>query len=31
VNCSVEIVPEITHHPDYDKAIEVVKQLIAHG
>ena len=27
----IEIVPEITHHPDYDKATEVVKQLIAQG
>ncbi len=27
----IEIVPEMTHHPDYDKATEVVKQLIAQG
>lgn len=25
----IEIVSEITHHPDYDKATEVVRQLIA--
>jgi len=27
----IEIVPEVTHHPDYDKTTEVVKQLIAQG
>lgn len=25
----MEIVPEITHHPDYDKAMKMVKKLIA--
>jgi len=25
----IEIVPEITSHPDYDKAIEMVKRIIA--
>lgn len=24
----IEIVPEVTNHPDYDKALEMVKQLI---
>jgi len=31
LNWYIEIVPEITHHPDYDKATELVKQLIAQG
>jgi len=31
VSCSVEIVPEIIHHADYEKATEVAKQLIAQG
>jgi len=26
----VEIVPELTQHPDYDKAIKIVKELVAH-
>lgn len=27
----IEIVPEITHHPNYDKATEMVRELIAQG